>query len=157
MLINPFTPLTTSCLQHPDINLAYQTVLLRQGDEAVGCDHAPRRVPPANQRLTTNKVVVRELILGLIILLEFAMRDCFMLGMFEEYMLQCGLCHFRRVELIIVSPLLLGAVHRRIGVAQQFIAVITIIRVDADPYAASDLDLMSFEFKRIIKDLHDLL
>ena len=53
-----------------------------------------------------------------------------------------------RVELEVVSAIFLGAIHRRIGVADQFVDRGPVARIQADAYRRCDVELTTFEVER---------
>ena len=133
-----------------------QAVLLRQGDEAVGCDQSLDRIIPANQGLDTDDPSVGGE-LRLVMQQELLILDRPVQPSFECNPLTGSGRQCRRIELEIVAPRGLCLVHRRVGVFDQRGGVVAIVGIQADAHAGADVQMVTAKLEGLRECLHHLV
>ena len=127
----PLLDLRAHGLQHPFAHRKDQARVFEDGDELARRDQALLRILPAQQRFEAVDGAGREVGLGLVVQKELVALER---PAQPRIQLQAsrGLVHLRQIELIVVAPLLLRPVHRRIGVFQQQFRVAAVLRMNCD-------------------------
>ena len=129
---------------------------LRDGDEFARRDEAQLRVAPAQERLGPEDLGRLEVEEGLEVELELVVGDGLAEAALEGEALDGLGVHGGRVELVVVAPLLLGPVHRRVGVADERFRVVTVRRIDGDADARRDEELAAVDPEGIVDRFADL-
>ena len=102
----------------------------------------PSRLRPANQRLHTRELVALQVHLGLEIDPQLVSFQCFSQPALDrEFPLRPSV-QALRVELMLVSPLFLGVVHRNFRVFEQGRRLLRIQGIRADPDAGGHVQLV---------------
>lgn len=144
-------------LQHPSAHRQDQACLLEHADENVGRGHGLAGTLPAQQDFRAADVSGLEVGLGLPGEFELAPFQ----GMAQFALeLQTALrlfVEFDAVELHLVAAEFLGAVHGLVGVPQQIVGRARVVRVDRDPDAGADHDLVLAHQHRLLQCLLDAL
>ncbi len=96
---------------------------------------------PSNQRFHANGAPGLQGNLWLVLQEEFTALQRMAQYGFHTKSFSYLLIQFLGIELHVVAPLLLGAVHCRVGVFQQCICVRTVDRIDAEADTAGNLQL----------------
>jgi hypothetical protein len=102
-------------------------------------------VPPAQEGLHADAVPGIGVHLRLVIDLELTTFERTAETILQRQPLERFVVHVGRVELIIVPALLSGPVEGRAGIFQQGVGVGAVGRVNADPGAGRDEELVAFE------------
>ena len=131
----PGRQLPAGFVEHPGAERFDHARLLGDRNELERRDHAALRMLPADQRLDAAQLAVAPIDLRLVVDLELPFEQRRMQIAFEQHALAGHLVHARGEELEVVPPLLLGVIHRRVGVFHQGLAVVAVGRENADPDA----------------------
>jgi hypothetical protein len=89
-------------------------------------------VTPAYQRLDSGDRPGRKVDLGLVMQYKFVPLEGAAQAAFEELPLDGTHVHVLGEELVVVAPLILCVVHRRIRTPDQGVRVAAVVRIDAD-------------------------
>jgi hypothetical protein len=127
----PGADLRAGRLQDPLPNRHDEPGHLRQGDELGGWDQAELRVLPAQQRLRPPNLAAAQVHHRLIVEHQLAVLERLPEAVLEGEPLERLGVHGRGVELIVVPALVLGPVHRGVGVADQRLHVLTVGGIEA--------------------------
>ena len=119
-------------LQHPGADAQDQTVLLEHGDELVGRDDAPCRVPPTQERLDPAHHHGVKLEDGLVEQEELAVRQSRVQVGLEGEAVDGGRLHLGLEQHAAVLAHCLGPVQGHVGVAEQLLGRLAVTRGDAD-------------------------
>ena len=104
--------------------------------------------PPAQQRLGTDHSPVAQIHLGLVQHDELvALEGAAQLALQHEPLHRRRI-HVRHIERPSVAAVLLGVVHRRVGVADQVDRVLRVVRADGDADARGQIDFLLVHVKR---------
>ena len=115
-----------------------RSVSSASGHEPVGQHQAQLGVMPADQRLDADDAVVSDVDLGLVDQFELlASFDGAAQPIDQVEPFRRLLAQLRGEVLVGVLARRLGAVHRDVGVAQQFLGVLAVDRVEGDPDAGA--------------------
>src|SRR5205814_10576816 len=119
-----------------------------------GRNVAVPRQPPAQQRLGADDTAVAQVDLGLVADLQLIALQRAPQFALQHQPLDRGGVHFRGVEGEGVAAVLLGVVHRRVGVADQVDDVLGIARAESDTDARGEeyLVLVRSEERRVGKE-----
>jgi hypothetical protein len=79
---------------------------------------------------------------------KFFPGHCVAEGRFQRQAFRHLDVHIGQEELVIVSSVLFGAVHGRIGIFQQGVGLLAVIGVEADTDAGGDKELAGRQLKR---------
>ena len=123
---------------------------LGDGDELARRDQAQLGVPPAEQRLGAEHLGRLQVEEGLEVELELVVGDGLAQAALEREPLDGLGVHRGRVELVVVAALLLGPVHRRVGVAHQGLRVVAVGGVDGDAHARRDEELAAVDPEGVV-------
>ena len=75
----------------------------------------------------------------------------------EDQTLEGGGVHIGRVELVAAARMLLRPVQGGIGVADQRLGVVAVVRVEGNPESGAEMELLVFELQRRQERIQDLL
>jgi hypothetical protein len=110
-------------------------------DERLHADDRPRR--QVHQRLVEDHQLV--------------LAERFPQHVLQRQPLQGAGIHGRRVELVVVAPLLLGPVHGRVGVPHQRLRIAAVLGIEADADAGRDEQLAVGDGEGDLERVDDLL
>ena len=144
----PLVKLPAGGAENPEADREDEARLLGHRDEGRGRDQAPLRVIPAQQGLEPGDPTGREHDDRLVVDLELAALD-----RPPQVGLEPQPLHDARVHRLIEDdvPLLaqrLGPIHRRVGVAEQVLGPLPVLRSQRDPDAPGREDLVSPQVER---------
>ena len=155
-LLVPLARLGAGRAQDPLADRDDQAGELRDGDELARRDQAQLGVAPAQERLGAEDLGGLEVEEGLEVELELVVGDGLAEAALEGEPLDGLGVHGGRVELVVVAALLLGPVHRRVGVADERLGIVTVRRVHGDAHARRDEELAAVDPEGIVDRLADL-
>ena len=112
---------------------------------------------PADQRFDADHPAADNFGFRLILQDEFIAVDRFSEIVFESQAFDNAGIHCAAEELVAVASIFLGMVHRDIGILEQRVHVLAIIRVNADADAGSDIEFVTIEPVRQRNGFHDVL
>ena len=134
-------------VQHPFADFEDEVGLLGQRNELRGRNVAVPGQPPAQQRLGADDAPVAQVHLGLVVHQELvALQRAAQLAL-EHQPLDGGGVHLRRIEREGVAAVLLGVVHRRVGVADQVDDVLRVARTEGDADAGGQEHLVFLQLE----------
>ena len=116
---DPARDLLARLLEDPAAELDDQPGPLGERDELVGADTAALGVLPAQQRLDADDVLVGQPDLGLVLEVQLVVLQSAPQVALQRDLAQHPQAHRGVEDLVLVAAGLLGAMHRRVGVAQQ--------------------------------------
>ena len=116
-----------------------------------------RVIAPAHQRLESDDVPALDVNLGLEGAAEAAIADRQAQALLQLHPGRDGLAHMQVEVDRIPLGVVLGAVHRAVGVTAQFLIGQAVLRMDAHPDGGRGEDLERFDVKRLLQVGQDLL
>ena len=135
-------------VQHPLADVEDQVGLLGERNELRGRNVAVARQAPAQQRLGADDAPVAQVHLGLVVDHQLvALQRAAQLALEHQPLDRRGV-HLRGVEGEGIAAVLLGVVHRRIGVADQVDDVLRIARAEGDADAGGEEHLVLVQLER---------
>src|SRR5215212_7307202 len=144
----PLAHLPASLFQYPRAYLRDEARLLGERDELCGADDAALRVTPAHERLEAREPSGRERDDGLVVDLELAVLDGAAQVVLKPQARERVGVHLGVEQLVTRLALLLRAVHRRVGVAQDVLGVFVAVRAERDADRGGGVDLVAAEVER---------
>ena len=139
--------------QDPRADRDDEPVALGQRDEAQRRDDAEDRVVPAQQRLDAGHAAVVEGDERLVDEAQLAVGEGVAQAALELQALQRALAHGVVEDLAARLAHLLGAVHRRVGVAQQRVGIVLAGPAEAHADAGADVAALAVEDQRLAQGL----
>ena len=136
----PFPGLRAGSPQHPFTDWHDQAAVLRNSYEFIGRHKAQFRVLPAEERLQPGDPSSGNIHLRLIHEKEFFFVECQSQAVLQGQSLHSLSVHVLREEPKIVTSIIFGAIHGRIGILDQSFAVRTVFRENADAEAATNTE-----------------
>ena len=153
----PGAGLATGLVQHPAAHRHDHAGFLQGGDELAGRHQALLRVAPAQQRLHPHHAVTAQVQLGLVVQHELvAFQGAAQLA-FQVQALEGARVHVGGIETVATATLGLGAVHGRVGVAQQRFRVTAILGVHADADAETEKEFLTFQHEGMAHGVQQFL
>ena len=122
-------------------------------DERARREHAALRMPPAQQRLGADHRFVREPDLRLEIELEFVLREGAPQFEIEAAPRLCLRAQHRQEEAIVAAAVGFGLVERKIGVGDQLVDIVAVVRRDGDAGAAAEMQDVIVDLERLRQPL----
>ncbi len=131
--------LLAGAVQRPAADRDDQTRFFGNFYEALRLHHALARQPPAQQRLGRDHAAARDIHAWLVIQLQLIARQRITQLVLNAHARQHGATELGREELQVVASVALGAVHRRVGIAQQRIGRIAVAGIERHAPAAGNV------------------
>ena len=144
----PGDDLATALAQHQFADAHDQAIALGQRDEFVRRHHAELGVRPAAQGLEAGERAGGEVELGLQPGLEAGFVHRVTQRVLQPHAVAGGFGLLFGVALDVVAALTLGLVHGGVGVADQGLGVVAVLREDADPEAGADEEFLMIDGQR---------
>ena len=137
--VAPLASLSERDVQHVAAQGPDQPRALGHRDELDRRDQAARRVLPANKRLRPYHLAAFEIDLGLVVEKHLVRFEC--LSKLADHREPNGVVGvvLDRIDLV-PAVRALGFVHRDVGVLEQHVDVLTVLRVEGDADACVDVD-----------------
>ncbi|MNQ68641.1 hypothetical protein D3C85_832030 [compost metagenome] len=156
-LIVPFAQLLAGLIQHPFANGDDRAVLLCQRDEQVRRHQTVFRMLPANQRFDADHAVIAIADLRLINQIELIAQQCiaqvfFQLATAAHLAVDAG-----DIELITVARAGLGQGHGLLGLLQQLLGAVAVLREQGDANGRAQADFLMVEGERRLQIIKDAL
>jgi hypothetical protein len=136
-----------SATSHPFADVEDEARLLGERNEHSRGDITVSRQPPAQQRLGADHAAVAHIDLGLVANHELVALDRAAQLALEHETFDRGRIHLRRIEREGIAAVLLGVVHRRVGIADQIDDVLRVARTERDADARRQENLLLIELK----------
>ena len=135
-------------LQDPLADRDDQPRVLGHVDELVGRKQPAARVLPADQRFDPDQLAARHVQARLVVQHQLvpAQRQA-QVVLDRKPLLGAGV-HVGREELVVVAPLLLGVVHRHVGVLHERAAIAPVVGEDADADRARGAERLALDHHR---------
>ncbi len=127
----PAGDLAAGFVDHPAPQAQQQAKLLGQGNEAVGRHQAHARTVPADQGFETRHRAVAPH-LRLVMQRKFARPHRRAQVALQRHPLGHGGAERARVEAVLVAPVVLGRIHRRLRPSEQFVGAVPVYPGEAD-------------------------
>ena len=143
--------------QHPFAERVDQTRFLGQRNEDLRRDVSMLRVVPAQQRLRADDRLVCDAHHRLVVKLERVVLDGGAQRRFQRVLLQPALGEICVEELIGVAAQLLRAVHRHVGVLEQFLGRVAVVGVDRDTDRRGHVDVVLLDLEGLRHGILQLL
>ena len=156
-LLDPRPGLDARGAQNPRTDFPNEPALFGDRDEACGRDPPLLGVIPAQQGLQPHQATRLQIELRLVFEAELIVDQGIAQRRVEEHVFEGRCGQLRSVELVGISAVLFGAVHRGIGVTQQRLGIVAIGGIQTDSHARGDAHLAALDVKRRLKRLHQLL
>jgi len=137
----PFLHLRQRGTDHPLAQRNIQLAVLDIGQERAGCQHAVLGVVPAQQRLGPHHLAITHVHLGLVIEAQLALLQRLPQARQAFLAAATALVVLGIEQAVAVTPLLLYLVHGLIGMAQQGIRIMLVMRIQRHADAGADLQL----------------
>ncbi len=154
----PATRRRARLLEHPAADLAHEARLLGQFEERGGPQQTQRRMVPANERLDAHELAVAHVHLRLIVQDELVALDRLGAGRpRSSSRSRDRLVHVWAVETVDVEPVVLGRVHRRVGVLDELVLGAAVVRVRGDAHARAHVQLVAVDVEAAAQRLEDAL
>ena len=143
--------------QYVEPHVDDQAGLLGHVDELTGHDQTAFRVLPAYERLGAGHLAAAKVDDRLEVHHELVAADGLAQVGLDGYVSLCALGHFIREVVTDITAHFLGVVHGHVGVAQQLIGVVGIVRRHRDADARACVDQVSIEHEWFRQGVDDLL
>ncbi|RMS60168.1 hypothetical protein ALP65_04561, partial [Pseudomonas aeruginosa] len=155
--VQPEAHLPAGFVEHPLADLHDQAGLFRQRQELAGGDQPVLRMLPAQQRFHADHRSVRRQYLGLVVQDQLPALQG-LAQVMEQLQLFLGVGVHRTLEEAVAVPsLVLGVIHRRVGIDHQFVAGLPVAGVERDADARRDPHLVAGYLVRLADPLHQFL
>ncbi|MNM59370.1 hypothetical protein D3C81_706210 [compost metagenome] len=148
LLAVPAGRLLAGQVQRPVAQFVDQPGFLGDGDEVHGHDHATGRVLPAQQRLIAGNAAGLLVDHRLVVQLQLAQVQRGAQVGFHQAALARGDVQFDVEALVAVAAVALGLVQRHVGVAQQLLGLVAVIRRNGNADAHPHRELVPLDLER---------
>ena len=151
----PRLHLAAGLAKHPLVHRADQSRINRRIQEDPGRHEAAFRMFPSHQRFSAQYFSGMDVEFGLIVDDEFLAFQRAPEIAFEVQPFGGGGIEARRIELAVVSALLLGVVHRRVGIFQEGLHRRAVRGIDGNADAGGDKDFVPVDDERMGQRVED--
>ena len=153
----PRTVLPARRLEHPFADGDDQAGLFRERNEAIGRDQPQFVALPADQGFGADDPASSDIHLGLISQNKLpAFERAPQLGLQTQFLRGLGVDGVG-INLVVISPFLLGVVHRDVRVFQQIVDAVRACCREGDAHTPRQIDFLSRGVQRLRKDLQNFV